>query len=252
MQMVGLLSLVYLSALFNNFSIQTFLTGFIAVTACLAFDFLFWKIRKIPPFMPSAALVTGLIIACLLTPNSAWYVTILTAAVAMAFKNFLRVGGRHIFNPASIGLFVTGILFQQPVSWWAASFQAFSLDIKSLIFFIILLGPGLVSAYTMKRYRIILSFLLVYGLILLFRSGFNINPDTLKLAFLDPTVLFFSLVMLPEPRTSPNQFKWQIIFGVSVAVLAFLVPFLNTGSFILIPDPLIAALLIGNLIFLNK
>lgn len=218
-----LLFLIYLSALKVYPNITSIYLIAVSLTFCILSDLLFTYIRKRKLFIPFAAIATGLIIALIVDLNAKWSELAVICALAMASKNFLRPAGRHIFNPAGFGLLSGRIVFGIPVSWWGVSFQNF----QNLLPFLILVSPMLISAYRMRRFVSILTFLLTYTLIS--RSLGSL---------LDPTVLFFSLVMLPEPMTSPIDYKRQVMYGVLVAVLSFL-----------LPDTLIPALLLGNLVF---
>lgn len=194
-----------------------YLTVALAVLSALLADYIFTKIRKVPPFLMSAAIVSGLIIGLLVHDSQ---IAILTSILAMASKNFLRIGDSHIFNPAAAGLFTAHFIFGESVSWWAVSWQ------QGFIPILILLTPALISAFYMKRWRIILLFLIIYALI--------------NKTYFDPTVIFFATVMLPEPKTSPNNTLQQIAFGGLIAI---------TSGFLNLVDPLITSLLLGNLLF---
>lgn len=231
-QIAALLSLIFLSALLKNLNFQNILVLLLALSSTLISDFIFTKIRHTPHFLLSAALVSGLIIALLTDPNLPVYIPIVAGILAMFSKNFLRFQGKHIFNPAGFGLLATAFIFQTEVSWWGAT----------LAYFLILLLPGYVSIKRMRRYFTIFSFMATYGVIsLLLKQDFSYQA--IVNAFFDPTPLFFALVMLPEPITTPYIPKYQIMFGVFIAAIALLI------STTAVPDPLIAALLLGNLLF---
>lgn len=208
--MILTLGLIALSS--GNLTIMA-ISGFSALLA----DYIFTKIRGVPPFLMSAAIVSGLIIGLLVHDP---LLATLASILAMTVKNFLRIADQHIFNPAAAGILGVSLLMGAEVSWWGVSWQ------QSFIPILILLTPTIVSAFYMKRWKIILPFLIIYGL-------------TNKTYF-DPTVIFFATVMLPEPKTSPNDTWQQMAFGSLVA--------LATG-FLNFADPLITSLLLGNLLF---
>lgn len=239
-QLVLTLLLVLLSLIIFNNSLEPLYLLFFCILSTVGSDFIYAKIRKINFVFPTAAVVSALIITLLVNPNLYWYQIMVIGLIAMFFKNFVRVSNRHIFNPAGIGLIIASLVFNTNVSWWGVSFQQLStFSFQLLIPFFILLSPAFVSLIKLKRYRITFSFLITYVVI---NKFFNFQLSTFSLIF-DPTVLFFSTVMLPEPMTSPNNHKRQIIFGSLVALLCFL-PLIF--DFI---DPLILALLIGNAVF---
>lgn len=208
--MVLALSLIALSS-------GNFLVIILSLSSALLADFVFTKLRKTPPFLMSAAIVSGLIIGLLVHDPQ---IAILTSILAMAVKNFLKIGDSHIFNPAAAGLFTAHFIFGESISWWGLSWQ------QSFIPILILLTPALISAFYMKRWKIILPFLIIYGL--------------MNKTYFDPTVIFFATVMLPEPKTSPNEPLQQITFGSLIAI---------ASGFLNFTDPLITSLLLGNLLF---
>ncbi len=229
---------------------STIFVLFIAVGFSSLFDLLFLTLRRIKLFIPFAAIVSGLIIGLLASPYTPWYQIATICALAMAGKNFLRISGKHLFNPAGSGLLLAGILFHQTVSWWGVSFQSISTQVSflKLFYFGILCLPFLVSGLRMRRYVSIFSFLISYTLVSLVFLLHEFSLQTFFVTLFDPTVVFFSLVMLPEPMTTPHNHKKQLFFGGFVACIAVIISMLH---FLPIPDPLISALLVGNLLFFN-
>ena len=233
------LTLIFITAFLNNLSQKALLVFMLSLISTASADLLFLRVRGVKPFFPSGSLVTGSIIGLLTSPDLGWYVPIVIGIIAMFSKNFIRFSNRHIFNPAGFGLLVGAIIFHHNVSWWGVSWQQFfpqsGIPLRGTIPFLILLSPALISILRMKRYRITLSFLIAYALI-------NIKLNS----FLDPTVLFFSIVMLPEPMTSPNRHNRQILFGIFVAIISIIASFPISNLSL---DPLIFSLLLGNLAF---
>ena len=256
-QTAFLLILIFLTALIQQPSLFLFFRFLAGVGMATAIDILLQKIRKIKPFFPTTGIVTGCIIVLLLAPNLSIIELFLAVLLALVSKHFLRIDKKHIFNPAAFGLFFASVIFAHNVSWWATSFQQLPLRQSSgqainnyqLFFsFLILLVPGYISVVRVKRARIIFTFLVTYVLLNFILSR--------SFTLVDPTVLFFSLVMLPEPMTTPNRPSLQILFGVFVALLSIFLsyPFsiFNFQFSIFISDPLILALLVGNIVFLIR
>lgn len=233
--MAILLILIAISAAVFEKRLLPFQMIGLAVLTAVSVDMALIRLRRIKPFLPSAAVVSGLIIGLLSAPTLPWYHTVAAAVMAMAGKNFLRFGRRHIFNPAALGLFIAGLLFNNPISWWGTSFQILSPNPVSFLLFLILLSPGYVSMLRLRRYRILLGFFAVHTLLM----------GSLRPLF-DPTSLFFGLVMLPEPMTTPNNHSRQLLFGAFVAAVAAAGGFIHSGVGL---DPLITGLLVGNLVF---
>ncbi|MEK7188696.1 MAG: RnfABCDGE type electron transport complex subunit D [Patescibacteria group bacterium] len=222
-QMVIALLAIFLASWLHAGEVKLWLLLSLSLVATISSDFLFLKLRGKPLFFPSAAIVSGIIIALLIPPNSHWYQILLPGLLAMWSKNFLRVSERHVFNPAAFGLLVSEIILKQNISWWGVSWQQLSIHPLA---FIVLLTPFLISALRMRRYFIQLAFLLLLGL--------------LKVSPLDPTLLFFASVMLPEPMTTPPKPITQLAFGLVASLLSMINYF---------PNPLLFALLISNVLF---
>ena len=225
----------------------------ICLVLTVSFDlfFLYLKLRRV--FVPHAAVVTGLIISLLVNPAAPWYYIAAVAAVAMATKNFLRVWGRHVFNPAAMGLFAAGIILREPVAWWGTSFQSVAQPtIQNILTLPALFLPVFVSGFRLRRHLSILAFLALYSIIpFVMTAGISLSSIVVRL--LNPTVIFFATVMLPEPMTSPSHPKRQVAFGAIVAIFVGMLsyPPLTTAlaSMNLLPDIFIPALLLGNLLF---
>ncbi|MBI4009055.1 RnfABCDGE type electron transport complex subunit D [Candidatus Roizmanbacteria bacterium] len=245
-QMTIALICIIVSANIYRPSMTAFLLPLLAIGLTTIVDILLLKLRKIEVFFPSAAFVTGSIIGLLHGPNLPIYTLFVVIILAIFSKHFLKVSNKHVFNPAAFGLFIGSLLFGVDVSWWGVSFQQLRVTNVFLSFsFLILLVPGYVSLIKMRRFRIIFSFLISYWAI-----NYLFNRT---ITLLDPTVTFFSLVMLPEPMTSPSKPIQQVLFGIFVAVFTLVISssILNSRFLILnsFPDPLIGALLVGNLLF---
>lgn len=235
-QLALILFIIFLSTLSHYPVLPSARLLLISLISSITFDLFFVSLRKQPLFMPYAAVVTGLIIALLAGPAAAWYQVALSSALAMAAKNFLRISGRHIFNPAAIGLFIVGILFRAPVAWWGTSFQSLT----------ILLLPVIVSGFRLRRHYTMLSFIGAYT-ILPFALTTTITLSSLMISLLNPTVVFFTTVMLPEPMTSPSNPRRQVLFGLSAAL--FIQVLTYSPLHVTLPDLFIPALLLSNLLF---
>lgn len=214
-----------------------------SVTFSVIFDLLLTYIKRKRLFVPYAGIVTGLIIGLIISENATWQQIAAITFAASWSKNYLKISHRHIFNPAAFGFIIGGLLFGQTVSWWAVSFQNLRvLDPLHLVSFDILFLTIIVSGLKLHRLYSILTFLFAYTIIsFIFTFSWSFGAFFYRL--LDPVIIFFSLVMLPEPLTSPYTPKRQIIFGLFVAVLSQIIP----GTWRV--DIFVTALLAANLIF---
>ncbi|MBI4091754.1 MAG: RnfABCDGE type electron transport complex subunit D [Candidatus Levybacteria bacterium] len=250
-QMSLALIAIYLSAFGQLPPEQYIYVLIISLASTMLSDLVISYIRIRRLFMPHAAMVTGMILTLLVDPTLAWYKIAAIAFIAMAIKNFVRVDNKHIFNPAASGLLIGGLIFGSYVSWWGSSFQYSSnFNVQTLTLYIVLLSPLYVSAYRIRRYFSILSFIITYAVLAIITFGISLN--TLPITLLNPTIIFFSIVMLPEPLTSPSERNKQFIFGAIVAILNFILASNIIAGNIFIPDALIASLLAANLIFFKR
>lgn len=250
-QMSFALIAIFLSA-FGQLPLEQYIYVLIvSLASTMLSDLAISYIRTRKLFIPHAAMVTGMILTLLIDPTLAWYKIAAIAFAAMAIKNFIRINNKHIFNPVAAGLLIGGYIFSSNVAWWGSSFQYSSnFTIQTLILYAILLLPLYVSAYRMRRYFSILSFILTYAVLTIINFGNSLSA--LPIILLNPTVIFFSIVMLPEPLTSPLDRNKQIFFGVTVGILSFIIGSNFISGSVFIPDALIAALLIANLLFFKK
>ncbi len=187
-------------------------------------------------FFPSGALLSGLIVALILSPTEPRYVPIMTAALAVNSKYLLRVRGRHIFNPAALALVAACFLFASGQSWWGA------LPDLPAPFVVVLLAVGFFIADRVNKLPMVLPFLGCY--LLLFTLAAFVDPARVAEVFRAPdinAVLFFAAFMLTDPPTSPARYRDQVWFGVLVAAASFTI-YLTFGGLYYLP----AALLLGN------
>lgn len=182
-------------------------------------------------YFPTAAVVSGFLIGLILAPSEPVYVIITASLLASLSKQFISVGiRRHIFNPAAFGIMAVFFLYEATVSWWSIAWSFLPL--------IIIIPLMLRILWKLKRLLLPLGFLLIYFIYLLATSSFDIAARTV----VDPTVLLFALVMLPEPITSPITEHFKYSFGAGVAILAILISSITVLSEIFLP-----ALLLANL-----
>ena len=160
-------------------------------------------------FFPSGALLSGLIVALILSPAEPWYVPAITAALAVGSKYLLRTKQGHIFNPAALALVAAYFLFASGQDWWGA------LANVPAPFLIVLLATGLFVADRVNKLPMVLIFTGCYFLLF---AAFAYAGDPARVAeiFRVPDVnatLFFALFMLTDPPTSPARYRDQVVFG---------------------------------------
>lgn len=250
-QLISLLLLFFIVASLNP-SYSLFL-GLLVL--CVGFtvisDLVFTYIKKKTFFIPYSATITGLIITLIIDPTASWFQIFVICAAAMAMKNFLRVGGRHIFNPTAFGLLFGWLAFGLYPSWWAPTLYtpgAFSIPNAIVLLSVAILG--FVSCFRFKRYYSVISFLFAFTALSILLSP-SPTPSIIPRIILNPGILFYTFVMLVEPMTSPVKKEKQIMYGLFVGIAYVLLVF-GTGKNLLpsnLPDSSLAALVIGNILF---
>jgi len=203
----------------------------VAAVADLAFQAV--RFTRIRP--PETALVTGLFLALILPPTANLVAAGATAFGAVALRHTLRVRGRPLFNPAVSGLLLGGALFGLAPAWWVAV-----TPLEELL--VVGLGVALL-ARSIGSWRIPVVFFGAYaGLVILQHAvlGTTLTPELLFLSAVDPSVVFFGLFMVTEPRTAPSDPAAQPMYATVAAL---------SGVFLVLVVPN-AAVLFG-LLFAN-
>ena len=135
-----------------------------AVVAATLVDMAIVRLVRGVWFFPSGALLSGLIVALILSPAEPWYVPAITAALAVGSKYVLRTKQGHIFNPAALALVAAYFLFATGQDWWGA------LPDLPLPFLLVLLATGLFVADRVNKLPMVLIFT---GCYFLFSRGMH-------------------------------------------------------------------------------
>lgn len=213
-------------------------------------DLFFTYLRRRVFFFPRSGIITGLILTLIIDTSAMWYQIALIGFAAMAIKNFVRPGGKHIFNPAASGLAVGWLLFGLQPSWWAPSLYnpGVILSPSNLLIFIPILLIGYVSMIRFRRYFTVFSYNALY-FVLLVLTQIATSLTTAVSALLSVGTLFYALLMLVEPMTSPIKRNRQLLYGTTVAGLTILFIHLQRVGGFSTFDVTLTALLLGNLLF---
>ena len=125
--LAGLLAIAALLAPFKLVPIDAtaivFSTVLIVAVSWLS-NWLFAKVFRVPANVESA-IITALIIALIMNPvvatDAAGVGGLVCASVWAIASKFIFAGRKkHIFNPAAIGVALSGLLIAQPATWWVA------------------------------------------------------------------------------------------------------------------------------------
>jgi Na+-translocating ferredoxin:NAD+ oxidoreductase RnfD subunit len=185
---------------------------------------------------PSGALLTGLIVAMILNPHSAWYVVAVTSIVGVLSKYIVRGHTANVFNPAALALVATFYVFNTAQNWWGA------LPEMPLAVVVVLLATGVFITYKVNKIPAVLAFLGVYYLFAT-TSAFVGNPARFADLYRAPDLhaaLYFAFFMVTDPPTSPPGHRDQIVFGAITAAASFAAFDLIGAAYFLLAGLLVA------------
>jgi Na+-transporting NADH:ubiquinone oxidoreductase subunit NqrB len=185
-----------------------------------------FQINSLLNTLPSA-LITSLGLSLLL--RTGHYSTMMLAGVvAIASKFVLRLRGKHVFNPANVGI-IAALTFSQdawvsPGQWGEESWYA-----------LLFLSTGGLVLQRVGRWDTTAAFLGGYaGLEAVRNLWLGWTWDVWLHRLMSGSLLLFALFMITDPRTIPNARIGRIIWAIAIALLTFVLRnycFLSTAVF---------------------
>jgi Na+-translocating ferredoxin:NAD+ oxidoreductase RnfD subunit len=188
-----------------------------AALAAMLVDAPVLRVREGRWVFPDGALLTGLLVAMVLSPHEPWWVAAVTAAVGIASKYLLRAGPANLFNPAALALVATFYVFDTGQSWWGALPEAAPAEI------VVLFATGMFITDRVNKVPSVLAFLGAYFL-LVTAAAFIGDPARVAEIYRAPDlhmVLFCAFFMVTDPPTSPPRHRDQLVYGAIVAVVSY-------------------------------
>jgi Na+-translocating ferredoxin:NAD+ oxidoreductase RnfD subunit len=185
---------------------------------------------------PSGALLTGLIVGVILTPQESSLIVIAVAVIAIVSKHLLRTKWSNIFNPAALALVASSFLFATNQSWWGSMPDVGPLGL------VVLFAGGLFIADRINKLPLVLVFLGAYFALFTVASFLG-QPVNVAEVFRTPDLqatLFFAFFMVDDPPTCPIRYEDQIPFGFIVAFASFVI-FIVVGAVYFLPAGLLVA-----------
>lgn len=211
------------------------------VTICPIIEIIIRKYYQGQKFkMPFSGIITGLIIGCVAPITVPLAPVFVACLIAVGSKFFLKVKGNNIFNPAAFGLLGLGLL-SIGSSWWATTTVSVYGAAVSLSIVLVL------AAYESKRLPLAFSFIIA-SVVLSIVGSPPFTLGNVAIAFLSVNY-FFAFLMLTEPKTSPPRRNEQIVYGIYVAVLYFILVLVMPPRLYLAGLVIFMALLLGNLTY---
>jgi Na+-translocating ferredoxin:NAD+ oxidoreductase RnfD subunit len=188
-----------------------------AIGVAAGLDLLVLRYREGHWTFPSGAILTGWLIAMVVSPYERWYVAPITAALGVATKYVFRSGSANVFNPAAFAIVITFYALGTGQDWWGA------LPDLSVMGLAGLLAGGIYITNRVNKMPMVLVFLGAY-FVLFTATAFVSDPKPVAEIFRQPDAsmaLFFAFFILTDPPTSPVKYRDQMICGAIVAVSSF-------------------------------
>lgn len=189
---------------------QIIISALWLIGICWAANKLIAKFLDIPANKESD-LITALILALILAPPASakdFAVTAAAGIAAIASKYVIAFSKSHVFNPAAGGALIAGEVFHKYPAWWVGT---------KFMTPIIVIG-GLLVLRKMKRFSLAMVFLAVFMLYLIFGTSNGGDTHFLWRELISTQALFFAVVMLTEPLTSPTLASRFLPYGVVVGI----------------------------------
>jgi Na+-translocating ferredoxin:NAD+ oxidoreductase RnfD subunit len=191
-----------------------------AVLAAGTVDCIILRLRKGTWEYPSGAVLTAMIVAMVMRAQEPWMVPVVTSLVAVLSKYVIRTRQANVFNPAALALVLMFYLMPHGQSWWGALPEVSPLWLRA-----VLLAGGVYLTNRVNKLPLVLSFLGAYfGLFS--ATAFLGDPRHVAEIFRSPdidAVIYFTLVILTDPPTSPPKYQGQWVFGIITALVSYAV-----------------------------
>lgn len=190
-----------------------------AVAAAMIVDAPILRWRNGAWEFPSGAILTGMIVAMVISPSAPWYAGAVASALGVAAKYVVRTRSANVFNPAALGVVFVHYAIGAGQSWWGALGSAPPIAI------VVLIAGGVFIADRVNKMPLVLAFLGGYFLIFTI-AAFARDPTRVAEIFRPPdvqAVLFFAFVILTDPPTSPVRYGEQLICAAIAAVTSVIV-----------------------------
>lgn len=170
------------------------------------------------PFDPKSAMITALSLTLLLRSDTVALLAC-AATAAIASKFLLRVGGKHVFNPANFAIvlliLVSDRAWISTGQWGSTAISAFALACC-----------GFLVLTRARRAETTLAFLGSYALLLFCRAFWLGDPLSIPVHQLqNGALLIFAFFMISDPKTTPNAASARLLYGALVAGAAFVMQF---------------------------
>ena len=212
-QILFLASLLLLGVLARDFTLRPEQMA-LTFMAALATQALFMRALGLRHRGVLSAVVTAFGLSILLRADSLW-VHPLAAALAIAAKFVVRVDGKHLYNPANLGVIAATTLL--PGAWISPGQWGNDLAFAALF---VALG-GAVTARA-RRVDIAWVFLGAWLGLVALRVALLGQPSAVWAHQLGSgALMLFAFFMISDPMTIPNAARGRVLYAILVACIAY-------------------------------
>jgi enediyne biosynthesis protein E5 len=209
-QIAALFTLLLLSNFWSDFGsgIASFAC---AVAGCWGGQWLWARLRG-DAFDWRSPLITSCSLALLMRAgNPLWFAA--AGALAMSVKAWVRVGGKHLFNPANSAIVALLLLSDRiwitPGQWGHVAWIAG-----------VMIGFAALVLSRAGRLDIALAFIVSYAACLIGRALYLGDP--LPIPLQNGSLIVFTCFMITDPRSTANHRVGRVLFAALVAIAALL------------------------------
>ena len=216
-QILTLSLLLSFQIFLSDFSPQMSIISVVFATVFIS-QIIFSKLMNVQLDLRSP-LITGLSLSILLKGAAVWVFPV-AAFIAIASKFLVRVDGRHIFNPANIG--IVAVLLMLPNMAWVSTGQWGT----SVWLAVLLSCLALLVLFRIPKRDMSIVFFICWAGMLFGRALWLGDPLSIPMHQLQSgALLIFAFFMISDPMTIPNRFIGRVIFALAVCVAAFILTF---------------------------
>jgi len=152
--------------------------------------------------------------------------------IAILWKNFIRIKGRHFFNPSNMGVFISLILFPHytwvnTLQWWN---YTWIVSFKYIIIIsIILLFWSIITYRVFKffNYKYFIDYLtpfLLIHIILFFTIPYHESINS-ALLFFSVSFFIFMFHMISDPKTVPEKWFSRFFYAINIVLTFYVLQF---------------------------